>query len=139
VLGGRNRNRRLAAVRRLAYEAADSGFLSTELAAGIRRVQGVKQLGGRTRNLLTQDQARLLLQRQMGTICAVFVIGTDSVPSWSCLGVDNRVIPWLQAKTWRSLSMMAWLPLHSEVRGVYGKPCHHSLTIERMEWIPWLP
>jgi hypothetical protein len=34
-------NQRLAAVRRLAYEAADSGLLSPELAAGIRRVKGV--------------------------------------------------------------------------------------------------
>jgi hypothetical protein len=33
-------NQRLAAVRRLAYEAADSGLLSPELAAGIRRVKG---------------------------------------------------------------------------------------------------
>jgi len=35
-------NVRLAAVRRLAYEAADSGLLSPELAAGIRRVKGLK-------------------------------------------------------------------------------------------------
>jgi hypothetical protein len=33
-------NLRLAAVRRLAYEAADSGLLSPDLAAGIRRVKG---------------------------------------------------------------------------------------------------
>jgi hypothetical protein len=33
-------NVRLAAVRRLAYEAADAGLLSPELAAGIRRVKG---------------------------------------------------------------------------------------------------
>jgi hypothetical protein len=32
-------NQRLAAVRKLAYEAADSGQLSPELAAGIRRVK----------------------------------------------------------------------------------------------------
>lgn len=37
-------NQRLAAVRRLAYEAADSGLLSPELAAGIRRVKGITQL-----------------------------------------------------------------------------------------------
>ena len=43
-------NQRLAAVRRLAYEAADSGLLSPELAAGIRRVKGVKQLGSRSGN-----------------------------------------------------------------------------------------
>ena len=35
-------NVRLAAVRRLAYEAADAGLLSPELAAGIRRVKGAK-------------------------------------------------------------------------------------------------
>jgi site-specific recombinase XerC len=56
-------NQRLAALRRLAYEAADSGLLSPELAAGIRRVKGVKQLGSRAGNWLTRDQARLLLQR----------------------------------------------------------------------------
>ena len=33
-------NVRLAAVRRLAYEAADSGLPSPELAASIRRVKG---------------------------------------------------------------------------------------------------
>src|SRR3954451_12677319 len=37
-------NLRLAAVRRVAYEAADSGLLSPELAAGIRRVKGVRRL-----------------------------------------------------------------------------------------------
>jgi len=36
-------NQQLAAVRRLAHEAADSGLLSPELAAGISRVKGVKQ------------------------------------------------------------------------------------------------
>jgi integrase-like protein len=35
-------NRQLAAVRRLAHEAADAGLLSPELAAGISRVRGVK-------------------------------------------------------------------------------------------------
>jgi site-specific recombinase XerD len=55
-------NQRLAAVRRLAYEAADSGLLSPELAAGIRRVKGVKQLGFRTGNWLNREQARSLLE-----------------------------------------------------------------------------
>jgi hypothetical protein len=35
-------NGRLAAVRRLAYEAADSGLLTPDLAAGIKRVKGPK-------------------------------------------------------------------------------------------------
>ena len=40
-------NVRMAALRRLAYEAADCGLLSPELAAGIRRVKGVRKLGSR--------------------------------------------------------------------------------------------
>jgi site-specific recombinase XerC len=59
-------NQRLAAVRRLAYEAADSGLLSPELAAGIRRVKGVKQLGSRAGNWLNREQARLLLKGSDG-------------------------------------------------------------------------
>jgi site-specific recombinase XerD len=55
-------NGRLAAVRRLAYEAADAGLLSPELAAGIRRVKGVKRLGVRLGNWLTAEEARRLWQ-----------------------------------------------------------------------------
>jgi site-specific recombinase XerD len=55
-------NVRLAAVRRLAYEAADTGLLSPDLAAGIRRVKGSKKLGMRLGNWLTVNQARLLFQ-----------------------------------------------------------------------------
>ena len=40
-------NLRLAAVRRLMYEASDCGLLSPDLAAGIRRVKGAKRLGVR--------------------------------------------------------------------------------------------
>lgn len=43
-------NVRLAAVRRLVYEAADTGLLSSELVAGIRRVKGIPQLGRRVGN-----------------------------------------------------------------------------------------
>lgn len=55
-------NVRLAAVRRLAYEASDSGLLSPELAAGIRRVKGAKRLGTRIGNWLTLGQCRSLLR-----------------------------------------------------------------------------
>src|SRR5712664_980838 len=54
-------NVRLAAVRRLAYEAADSGLLSPELAASIRRVKGPKKLGVRLGNWLTAKQGMALL------------------------------------------------------------------------------
>ena len=55
-------NVRLAAVRRLAYEAADAGLLSPELAAGIRRVKGAKKLGVRLGNWLSPNEARALWQ-----------------------------------------------------------------------------
>ena len=54
-------NLRLAAVRRLAYEAADSGLLSPDLAAGIRRVKGAKKHGTRVGNWLTVEQGQSLL------------------------------------------------------------------------------
>jgi integrase len=54
-------NLRLAAIRRLAYEAADCGLLSPDLAAGIRRVKGVKKHGMRIGNWLTADQGKRLL------------------------------------------------------------------------------
>lgn len=54
-------NLRLAAVRRVAYEAADAGLLSPELAAGIRRVKGVRRLGVRLGNWLMPEQGRRLL------------------------------------------------------------------------------
>lgn len=55
-------NVRLGAVRRLAYEAADCGLLSADLAAGIRRVKGVKKLGVRLGNWLTAEQGQALWQ-----------------------------------------------------------------------------
>jgi len=54
-------NLHLSAIRRLADEAAESGWLSPELATGIRRVRGVRQLGQRIGNWLTRDQAQQLL------------------------------------------------------------------------------
>jgi site-specific recombinase XerD len=55
-------NLRLAAVRRLAYEAADCGLLSADLAAGIRRVKGARRLGVLVGNWLTAEQGKRLLQ-----------------------------------------------------------------------------
>ena len=54
-------NLRLAAVRRLAYEASDCGLLSPDLAAGIRRVKGLKKHGVRIGNWLTAEQGKRLL------------------------------------------------------------------------------
>ena len=59
-------NQQLAAVRRLAHEAADSGLLSPELAAGISRVKGVKQLGFRSGNWLSAEQSSQVLKDACG-------------------------------------------------------------------------
>ena len=62
-------NVRLAAIRRIAYEAADTGLLSPELVAGIRRVKGMKRLGQPVGNWLTAQQGcRLLATSQVETI-----------------------------------------------------------------------
>jgi site-specific recombinase XerD len=54
-------NLHLSTIRRLADESAESGWLSPELAIGIRRVKGVKKLGQRIGNWLTGNQAQELL------------------------------------------------------------------------------
>ena len=59
-------NQQLAAVRRLAHEAADAGLLSPDLAAGISRVKGVKQLGQRSGNWLSLEQSSDVLRRARG-------------------------------------------------------------------------
>src|SRR5260370_6519594 len=58
-------NVRLAAVRRVAHEAADTGLLSPELADGIGRVKGAKRLGVRIGNWLTIDQSKALLAESL--------------------------------------------------------------------------
>src|SRR5204862_1364910 len=48
------------------HEAADAGLLSPELAAGISRVKGVKQLGFRAGNWLSTEQSSEILKRASG-------------------------------------------------------------------------
>ena len=60
-------NQQLAAVRRLAHEAADAGLLSPELAAAISRVKGVKQLGFRAGNWLSTEQSSEVLKHASGS------------------------------------------------------------------------
>ena len=54
-------NVRLSAIRKLATEAADNGFLAPEIAAGIGRVRGAKRLGVRMGNWLGCAEANRLL------------------------------------------------------------------------------
>jgi len=54
-------NQRLAAIKKLAREAAANGLLDAETAASIEQVAGVKQQGVRAGNWLTRCQAEALL------------------------------------------------------------------------------
>jgi integrase len=54
-------NQALSAIRRLGFEAADSGLLDPNIAAAVGRVKGVRREGRRTGNWLTKEQARRLL------------------------------------------------------------------------------
>ena len=75
-------NQRLAAVRRLAYEAADSGLLSPELAAGIRRVKGVKPWAvGRVTGSTSSRLASYLRNRTRG-LAQHPRLGDDFDPAW---------------------------------------------------------
>src|SRR3954451_24562302 len=55
-------NQKLAAVRKLATEGVDNGYLSSDTAQAIQRVKGIKQAGTRTGNWLTKQQAEALIQ-----------------------------------------------------------------------------
>jgi len=71
-------NLRLAAVRRLAYEASDNGLLSPDLAASIRRVKGAKKLGTRLGNWLTCAQGGGFLK----PLTSSTQKGKEIMPSW---------------------------------------------------------
>ena len=70
-------NGRLAAVRRLAYEAADAGLLSPELVAGIRRVKGAKKFDAGLGNWLTAEELPPFRQKR----------AKRRAPGWSALNV----------------------------------------------------
>ncbi len=111
-------NQQLAAVRRLAHEAADSGLSSPELAAGISRVKGVKQLGHRSGNWLSADQSSEVLNRACGASlrakrdyamlamlfgCGLAQIGTG----WLGNGQVNegRAVGRPQTDSWRNIAI----------------------------------
>jgi site-specific recombinase XerD len=54
-------NQRMAAIRKLALEAADNGLIPQDTANGIGKVKGVKVAGVRVGNWLTQKQAQALI------------------------------------------------------------------------------
>jgi integrase len=92
-------NLRLAAVRRLAYEAADNGLLSPDLAAGVRRVKGAKRLGMRLGNWLTPAQGKQLL----GLPDVTSVKGKRNSLCWPCCWAADYVAETFAAASSESL------------------------------------
>ena len=78
-------NLRLAAVRRLAYEASDSGLLSPDLAAGIRRVKGVRRLGAKIGPGLRLKRAGVCCRELAARVC-------ESVGIMQCLRCWQAVV-----------------------------------------------
>ena len=88
-------------------------MLSPELAAGIRRVKGAKQLGARTGNWLTQDQARLLLEKGDGD-------GLRSVRDLAMLSVN--VIRCVVRRVAERIQLVHLAP--HDLRRTCAKLCH---------------
>jgi len=88
-------------------------LLSPELAAGIRRVKGAKQLGARTGNWLTQDQARLLLEKADGD-------GLRSVRDLAMLSVN---VIWCVVRRVAERIQLVHLAPH-DLRRTCAKLCH---------------
>lgn len=88
-------NLRLAAVHRSGYEAEDAGLLSPELAAGIRRVKGLRRLRVRLGNWLTPEQGRGLLAHAEP---ATHYASSATAPCLPCSSAADCVA----ASCWRS-------------------------------------
>lgn len=68
-------NLQLSAIRRLADESAESGWLSPELAIGIRRVKGVKRLGRKMATGSPEIKPKSWLAPPRTTACAAGGMG----------------------------------------------------------------
>jgi site-specific recombinase XerD len=79
-------NLHLSAIRRLADESAESGWLSPEHAIGIRRVKGVKRLGRKIGNWLTRNQAQELVNAASKS--TIYAAGEMEQCSDCCWDVD---------------------------------------------------
>lgn len=66
--------------KRTTHEARDSGLLSPELGAGIRRVKGVRRLGVRVGNWLTLPSANSCWSGR----APPHYVGNETTPFWPC-------------------------------------------------------
>ena len=120
-------NQQLAAVRRLAHEAADSGLLSPELAAGISRVKGVKQLGFRSGNWLTEQQSSDVLNMPVAPAFAP----SETTPCWPCCSAAAFAARSWSGWSWMRLQMRQG---HWAVVDLIGKG-GHIRTVPDSAWV----
>jgi hypothetical protein len=113
-------NQHLAVVRRLAHEAADSGLLSPDLAAGISRVKGVKQLGQRSGNWLTLEQGSDVLSHAYGDT------NTRGKPL-----LDERTFQQLLAAAYTLQGLNDRSPSRQTLAGL-ARPPHPRLPLETL-------
>jgi len=122
-------NLRLAAIRRLAYEAADCGLLSPDLVAGIRRVKGVKKHGVRIGNWLTAEQGKRLLAA-FDTVVSGASVTTPWLPFSSVAASGERrqrPLRWRRCSNGKSIgSSPIWL-----ARTATCGPCQFPLGSKR--------
>jgi integrase len=112
-------NLRLAAVRRVAFEAADSGLLSPELAAGIRRVKGVRRIGVRIGNWLLEKAEKESLRGMRNYAILAILLGCGlrrgELLSLRVDSIQSREERWViadllgKAGTIRTVPIPAWV------------------------------
>lgn len=119
-------NIQLSAIRKLASEAADNGFLAPETAGAIGRVKGAKRHGTRTGNWLTQGQAEQMLalpdratnkgKRDRALLCLLIGCGLrrEELALLSVEHIQQRDARWVlidlvgKGKRVRTVPMPAW-------------------------------
>ena len=143
-------NVRLAAIRRLALEAADNGLMAQDLAAGIARAQGAKRSGVRLGRWLTAEQAESLLTLpDLGTVKGIrdrailaLLIGAglrrSEAAALDLEHIQNRNNRWLVADLVgkggriRTVPMPAWsyaaLQRWKEAAGICHGPVFRAIT-----------
>jgi site-specific recombinase XerC len=143
-------NVRLAAIRRLALEAADNGLMSAELAAGISRAKGAKQSGVRVGHWLTKEEASQLLAlpdlattkgvRDRAVLALLIGAGLrrSELAGLNCEHIQKREGRWLIADLVgkhgriRTVPLPSWAHLATgcwkETAGVCAGPLFRSLT-----------
>ena len=143
-------NVRLAAIRRLALEAADNGLMAPEFAAGVARARGVKRCGVRLGKWLTAEEARALLSlpepstlkgiRDRAILALLIGAGLrrSEAAALDLEHIQNRNNRWLVADLVgkggriRTVPMPAWsyaaLRRWEEVAGICHGPVFRAIT-----------